>query len=59
LLKTSDFLAFALIISNDKSQSKAQFNMQSLGGNKTGYLAEMKDFFSQTKTSRKVHIYLH
>jgi len=26
-----DFLSFALIISSDESQSKAQFNLQSLG----------------------------
>jgi len=30
LLKASDFLSFALIISRDESQSKAQFNTQSL-----------------------------
>jgi len=34
LLKTSDFLSFALI-SSDESQSKAQFNTLSLGKNKT------------------------
>jgi len=33
LLKTSDFLSFALIIGSDESQSKAQFNLQSLGEN--------------------------
>jgi len=39
-LKTFDFLSFALIISSDESQSKAQFNLQSLGENRTGYSAE-------------------
>jgi len=57
-MKTSDFLSFALIISNDEWQSKAQFNTQSLGENKTGYSAENINFF-QMKTSRKVHICLH
>jgi len=38
-LKTSDFLSFALI-SNNKLQSKATFNLQSLGENKTGYHAK-------------------
>jgi len=27
-MKTSDFLSFALIISSDESQSKAQFNLK-------------------------------
>jgi len=30
-MKTSDFLSFALIISSDESQSKAHFDLQSLG----------------------------
>jgi len=34
LLKTSDFLSFALI-SSDESQSKAQFDALSSGENKT------------------------
>jgi len=34
------FLSFALIISSDEWQSKAQFNLQSLEENKTGYRAE-------------------
>jgi len=55
-LKTSDFLSFAPIISSDESQSKAQFNLQSLGENETG--AENVHFFPQMKTSRKVHICL-
>jgi len=38
-LKISDFLSFALIISSDESQSKAQFNLQNLE-NKSGYRAE-------------------
>jgi len=33
-------LIFSLIISSDESQSKAQFNQQILGENKTGYCAE-------------------
>jgi len=41
-LKAYDFLSFVLIISSDESQSKAQFNLQNLGGNKTGYRAENK-----------------
>jgi len=40
-------------------QSEAQFNLQSLGDNKTGYHAENINFFPQMKTSRKVHICLH
>ena len=40
IVKTSDFLPFALIISSDESQSRAQFNLPSLGENKTGYRAE-------------------
>jgi len=35
LQKTSGFLSFALIISSDEWQSKAQFNTLSLGENKT------------------------
>jgi len=38
--KTSEFLPLTLKISSYKSQSKAQFNLQSLGDNKTGYRAE-------------------
>jgi len=57
LLKTSDFLSFALIVSSAESQSKAQFNTLSLGENKTDvYSADNIDFFPQMKTSRKVHI---
>jgi len=37
-------LSFALIISTDELQSKAQFNTLSLGENKTGYRAENIDF---------------
>ena len=39
-MKTCHFLSFALIISSDESQSKAHFNLQSLGENKTGYRAK-------------------
>jgi len=39
-LKNFDFLSFALIISSDESQSKAQINLQSVGENKTAYRAE-------------------
>ena len=44
-MKTSDFLSFAHIISKDESQTEAQFFLQSLGENKTGYRAEKKFFF--------------
>jgi len=44
-MKTSDFLSFAHIISKDESQTEAQFFLQSLGENKTGYRAEKKVFF--------------
>jgi len=30
-IMTSDFLAFALLISGDESQSKAQYDLQSIG----------------------------
>jgi len=36
LLKLFEFLSFALIISSDEWQSKAQFNLQSLGESITG-----------------------
>jgi len=49
LLKTSDFLSFALIISSDESQSKAQFNTLRLGENNSGYRAENVDFFHRWK----------
>jgi len=44
------------MISSDKLQSKAQFNLQSLGENETGYRAE-NIFFLQIKTSIKVNIW--
>jgi len=54
LLKTSDFLSFALIIGSDESQSKAQFNLQSLGENKTGgYRAKSIDCFHRRKLQEK------
>jgi len=43
-MKTSDFLSFALIISSDESQSKAHFDLQSLGENKTDYSAKNRIF---------------
>jgi len=52
-LKTSDFLSFALIISSDESQIKAQLGVG------IGYRAENTDFSPQMKTSRKVHNCLH
>jgi len=52
-LKTSNFLSFALTISSDESQSKAQFNMQNLGENKTGYRAENIHFFHRWKLQEK------
>jgi len=55
-MKTFDFLSFALIISSDESQSKAHFDLQSLGEIKTGYRAKNIQFFPQMKTS---HICLH
>jgi len=46
LLKTSDFLSFALTKSSDEWQSKAQSNTLSLGENKTDVRrAENIDFF--------------
>jgi len=42
-------LSFALI-SSDESQSKAKFNLQSLGEKKTSYRAENR-FFPKVKTS--------
>ena len=50
-MKTFDFLSFALIISSDESQSKAHFDLQSLGEIKTGYRAKNIQFFPQMKTS--------
>ena len=59
MLKTSDFLPFAHIISIDELQS-AQFSTLSLGENKTDvYHAENINFSTKMKTSRKVHICLH
>jgi len=40
-----DFLSFALIISSDGWQSKAQFNTLCSGENNSGYRAENIDFF--------------
>jgi len=60
LLKTFDFLFFALKISSAESQSKAQFNTLSSRENKTAvYRAENIYFFPQIETSIKVHICLH
>jgi len=39
-MNNPDFLSFALIISSDESQSKAQLNLQSFRENKTDYRAE-------------------
>jgi len=52
-LKTSDFLSFTLIRSSDESQSKAQFNQQNLGENKTGYHAENIKFVSTDENFKK------
>ena len=49
----SDFLSFALIISSDESQSKAQVNLQNKGENKTGYHAENIKFVSTNKNFKK------
>jgi len=38
------------MICNDESQSKTQFNPQSLGENKTGYCADNIEFFPQVQT---------
>jgi len=40
-MKSCDFVSFTLIISSDESQSKAYFDLQSLGENKTGYHAKI------------------
>jgi len=56
MLKTSE-LSFALIIGSE-SQSKAEFDLQSLGENKTGCCAEnmlKTNLFPRMKTSRKVN----
>ena len=45
-LQTSEFLSFAHVINSNESQSKAQFNLQSLGENKTGYRADNIKFVS-------------
>jgi len=42
-----------LIISSDEWQSKAQFNLQSLGENKTGYPAENIKFVSTDENLKK------
>jgi len=39
-MKPCDFLSFALIMSSDELQSKAHFDLQTLGENKTGYRAK-------------------
>jgi len=51
-LKTSYFVSFARIISSDKSHSKAQFILTSVGENRTGYCAENIDLFTHMKTSK-------
>jgi len=57
LLKTFDFLSFALIISSDESQSKAQFNPLSLGENKTDvYRAENIDFSTDENFKKSPHL---
>jgi len=60
LLKTSDLLSFALIISSDEAQSKAQLNTLSLGENKTDCLPRWKQIYSTDNNfQEKVHISLH
>ena len=45
-------------MSSDQSQSKAQFNLQSLGANKTGYFAENIKFVSTEENFKKSpHLY--
>jgi len=44
--------SFALIISSNEWQSKAKYNLQSLGENKSGYRAENIKFVS-TDANRK------
>jgi len=57
-LKTSDFFSFAFITSSDELQSKAQFNLQSLGENKTGYRTENIKFVSTDENLKKSpHLY--
>jgi len=55
-LKTSDFLSFALVISSDELQGKAQFNTLSVGENKTGYRAENIDF-STDENQESTHLF--
>ena len=57
LLKLFEFLSFALIISSDEWQSKAQFNLQSLGGNKIGYRAENIKFVSTDENLKNVTLH--
>jgi len=52
-LNTSDISSFALIISSDEWLSKTQFNLQSLGENKTGYRAENIKFLSTDENLKK------
>jgi len=58
-VKTSDFVSFALVISSNESQSKAQFNLQNLGEIRLITVLDTQNLFPQMKTSRKDHIWLH
>jgi len=46
-----------LILSSDESQSKAQFNLQSLEENKTGYLAENRVFSTEENFKKSPHLF--
>jgi len=48
-----NFLYFALMISSGESQSNTQFNLQSLGVNKTVYRAENIEFLSTDENFKK------
>ena len=53
IAKTSEFVSFALTISSDEPQSKAHFNLQNVGENKTGYRAENKKFVLTDENFKK------
>jgi len=46
-----------LTVSSDESQNKAQFNLQSLGANKTGYRAESMDFSTHENFNKSPNLF--
>jgi len=52
----AEYLSFALIISSDKSQSKAQFNTQSLTENEIGDCGENIDFSTDENFKISPHL---